>query len=1407
MTLSASPALQQIEAALQVTSGTFEKKNYRSVFDITRLSRKQFITDNIDWLGSRGGRAWDLATGQAQYIRHLFRENQLTGRVRGALRQGSAGVGGIQGLVQDGPDWQSQFAESWQAYCQSGAPEAVNSPVSYLTWLYNQAMRFEQEMTGDGDIIPLSERRPDLGSMVVDNDAINQHIPALQLVNEILGNSIAGSLPSGQSVDETLAETRYPTLLPYHFPHDQVELSLLSAGVPLEAIISQTSTDWPWFLSDALTGESSNSAMELASALAPEQQTLLTEPDNSTASDLTGFYKTNLGLNTADYTPFTDLSTFTRQLGITVPQVEKLIAGTAGGSSVVVSDNVDKTEYIASPDHYGATFINVNDQPVIVLGAPELGELHLSNTSYVEGKFGQGIQTRSTDDSYFYFNPEGEVAQTMKGDKSFTLGFWLYRNNYTTERNLIFSNAGDANSTAYSSGFYLSTDENNSNIAFVINDDKDKQIYNSWKHTLNCNSWYYIALCWDAETRNAYLYTLNDGSTVSDATITLNASSLGDITTAQGFTWAFNTRGDLTRNSKATDDTPDFIYDDIAVFDGALTTEEINTLATSGKPLAKTDISGFSADCIWNNSLDQGLNNLSDARMDRINRMVRLQRWLGLSYEETDLLLSACIRAQGADNPGYSLNADTLRMLGAFRHWQQKYHVSAFQFAAVLSQITPYAISPAVPFLDQVFNSPSLFDEPFAITGATVSYTDTTGDSARTVRQICAGLDITQAQFRVLADKVAAQLGDASARTFPLTLATVSALYRLVMLPRWLGLSFADGVALCSLLGQDDSVWTTLAGEPLLSATDSGEGDILDILMALEAAAQWAKEHSLSWVKNWLALQPESNDLVATAATVNFVNGIKQQLPAALLTEQSFTGVTLSEPNNMLSVPGGYTAVDSPLGNWHGILFNSTQGQYAAFPEAANTLANGSNSYTLGMWVKVKSGASVGFPVLANAAAYNQKTSSGIFIGLGSSYHLEISTVSDDGTTPVVTDTASTTWQADKWFWLGVANDSASQKLTVYAYSADGTITSSAALKYAGSILMPESNVWALSQNGLLNNTSTHATMSYDDITLWDSVLTTDNIATIVSSGKPATQTVAATLQLHPDSWTGALSDLIDGNGLVLPAATDYTTITGMVSADIDAAGIVFDSDADRQQAVDTLSGIISQARLTQNDIADSALAQMFSTAQSLPAFLLEWANDSEYRLLSDSLTMNSGENLTDPAQVTVAYLADLYALGQRAGITAAFSLTPATLHAFLAHPDWFGLSDTTLSLTLLYRFSRYLDCLTLAGREDAVLGYLAWVNAAAAPDQTDAAKALAALLDWESDEVSAAVAGLPGGMAKTVADVDYVMRLKSLSAESGLSVTPLLAVGALVPGSVTDTWSAWQSAGESLVAAQSGQQ
>jgi len=1431
MALLDSPALKQVETALKVSPGSFNKNNYRSVFDIARTSRKQFIADNMSWLGLRGGKAWDLAVGQAQHIRRLFREKTLTRQIREEVQRQTlsgqpvrrvSGSDNIQGLVQNGPTWQNQFAENWQAYCQPGAPEAVDSPVSYLTWLYKQALTFEQEIQASSSadqVIPLAERRPDLAALTVDNNTINQQVPALQLVNEILENSIAPSLPSEQSVDETLAQTRYPTLLPYHFPHDQVALSLENADVLLEEIIGETATDWPWFLKDSWQGTRSNTSIEFASGLAPEQQTLVTEPDHSTGSDLTTFYKTNLGLETADYTPFDNLDTFTHQLGLTVPQVEALVAGNAGGSSVVSSENVDATIYIPSPDYYGAAFINnertsmingsfvmpqggekvsghfdngimlnskygqgaylnydvfsdmtkdatlgfwykvpsdipvgaivvgniegaslnskgvslsigtynqrvlqlfasdgkktinnnsyltyinlgewnyvalvysaadkkltlyqstydsefdvsdfetlssgantfwfngnannayyqahpdyegqvsydditvwerclsldeittivnaavsvsqiaalsdytdnISFAPAISMVAPESSEMMLSNSTYVNGKFGQGIQTRSTDDSYFYFQPDGKVAQAMKGDKSFTLGFWVNRLHYDARRVPVVTNGGDADAPSYSSGHSLScyqSDESSGyhayDIIMYLVDENGNEKGSGWiTNGIENNSWYFVALTWDASSKQAIWYKCNNDIPSS---FEINGSELGDITTAPGFTWAFNVRGDLTHGRVSTEDVPNFIYDDITVFNGALTAEEINIIATSGKPVAETDLSGFSADCIWTSSLDHGLQNLSDARMDRINRMVRLQRWLGLSYEETDLLLSACIRAQGTDNADFSLNAHTLRALGVFRHWQQKYGVNAFEFAAVLNEITPYAISPAVPFFDQVFNSPSLFDEPLAITGDEVSYTEVTGESARTVRQICAGLNITQAQFRVLADKVAAEQGNPGAKTFPLTLPVVSAFYRLVIVPRWLGLSFAEGAALLSLAGEGDTAWTMLAGVPQLAALSGGQpagGDILDLLMALDAAAAWAADHQLSWVKNYLALQPETDALVATPATVNFVNGIKQQLPATLLSEQSFAAVPL---------PAG----------------SAVSGWLAVFP------------------------------------------------------------------------------------------------------------------------------------------------------------------------------------------------DLIDGNGLVQEVATDDSTIAAMVEADITSAGITFASDADREQAVSALSGIISQARLAQNGIADSALAQMFSTGQSLPPYLLNWAGDSEYRLLSDSLTLNSGAALTDPSQVPATYLTDLFALGQRAGISSAFTLTPAALSVFLAHPDWFGVSDTTLSLTLLYRFSRYGDWLKVAEDEDRVLAYLSWVNGATPPDGGQAANALALLLGWESSEVADATAALPGGLAKTVPDVDYVLRLQQLSTQTGLSVTPLLTTGELAPGSVTETWDAWQSAGESLVAAQSAQQ
>lgn len=1653
MNTSVSPALQKIESALGIPPNLFAKHNYHSVFDIICQSRSQFITNSTSWLGTQGGHAWDLAIGQAQHIRRLFRENHLTrqGGARTDIQQSVLALNaltGEDGLLEDGPDWQNQFGDEWSSYCQPDAPEAENSPVSYLTWLYGQAIQFEKAMTdAGGDIIPLSERRPDLAKIRLDNNAINQKIPALTLVNDTLKASIAGSIATGSSVDKTLASTRYPPLLPYHFSHDQTGLSLQNADIPLEDIINETSTDWPWFLNNTLTGARSNNTSILASQLAPEQLSIITE---GAPTELSSFYKSNLGLSTADYSPFTNMEVFTRQLDISVSQSEHLTAGSNGVTTVTWSPNIqikpdslfstgglapgrfdtalslynsvrscawfdesspeaimlkgDKDFSVcmwvnisANPtDHpmpvianslleggsqgislcindgcfrlavadtggqktnnanknssgaassvtyntwyflcltwsnmtktpvlwyqkagatevskitvdmsaltgsvitsdgftwvlndsgdfsyyatyptpatlvncryddigifngvlttndverlassglplvqvglslpvsyynslnynptdrytlsalYGASFINAGRTPAVSI-PPAKNELQRSNARSVEGKYGDGIEITSSPESYLFFTPDGTAAQTMKGDKSFTLGCWIYKDGYSSTVPL-FSNTLPV-SSGMTSGFFIGNIPNTSRIYTFITSTAGirsaLEVFN-----LADRKWTYIALSWDAEKKIASWYGVPDKTAIDKATYIADVSSQGeDFTTAEGLTWAFGAYGDLKPYAIPTEPVARFIYNDIAVFDGALTPADINAIVNSGKPVTGMDLSGLSATCIWTESTPPKINiqNLSDARMDRINRMVRLQRWLGLSSEETDLLLNASIAAQGIHNTDYSLNTHTLRALGVFRHWQKKYGVSVYQFAAVLHQITPYAISPAVPFLDQVFNSPSLFTKPFAITNEVVNYGDEADSSSQEViSQLCAGLGLTRSQLQVLADKVATQQGDIATQRFTLTLNTVSALYRLAMIPRWLKLPFADGVALFSLVGNNEGTWNVLAGIPLMNAlsdplSQPEYGDILDILMALDAAADWGKQTGLSWNKGYIDLQPVPNTLMASSGTVNFANGILQQLPAALLSEESFAGVPFPDGgDHVLAINGGFTAIYSPLGFFRGIKLDSTKGEFAVFPTAANLLSDNKKAYTIGLWLRTFSDKSV--PLFTNTSAYD---GSGNWFNIDSNgLNLECIASGTTESESKFYDKQTLNTNLKNWFYFSFTLSYDESKKLVFSYYCPTTSSQAESFHFNSA---PPLSGWILNENSernyFINQPNLRGILCFDDLTLWDRALTSDEIKEISDARKPANQIIPATMVLRPSGWKDILRDLIDNNGLVRPGGKNYNTIATMVSADIDAAGIIYASASDKNKVIDKLSSIIYQALLTQQNIADSALAQMFSTSQALSPFLFRWAGDSEYRLLAGSLILNDGKPVTNPDVITAhpSYLKNLYALGQRADIALQFHLTPTALSTFLTSPGWLDRQYTSqslpLSLSLFHRLSCYKAWLNTAIKEDVVLAYLSWVNTETMPDTVEAANMLADQLGWYSDEVKLATAELPGKVAKTVADVGFVMRLHSLSIQTGLSVMPLLKVGALTPGNVTNTWDDWVTAGNNLAAAQS---
>jgi hypothetical protein len=441
-----SPHIKSIEARLNL-HGALSGAGYLSVFDIVRQPKSQFIRRNKGMLKKQSESAYDLALGLANQLRRAFRKNQLTASVQKTLPRTLSGQravaplpGGVQqGLMTGGPSWQTQFSDDLTAYCQSGAPEAYDSPVAYLSWLYYQARSFEQSASDAGlTIIKLDDRRPDLSELIVDDEAINQVVPSLQLVNQILEGAITPSI-TGSTVDETLAVTRYPSVLPYHALHDQVELSLDNAGVPLSGVIGQTDTSWPYFVSATLTGNDSEQACALGSQLAPEQQTILTEATNAPS---TAFYTANFGYDTDSYTPFVDPDLLAYQAGITIPQLEQLIASNCGGpgTSVVGSPNVPTVSAEAS--QYGAVFVNSGTTPAIDLEVARHGYADAVSGSDVNrlllsadttlarpatGLYGNGLETYLQANSYAYFDGNSDVATLMRGDKDFTLAFWLYR--------------------------------------------------------------------------------------------------------------------------------------------------------------------------------------------------------------------------------------------------------------------------------------------------------------------------------------------------------------------------------------------------------------------------------------------------------------------------------------------------------------------------------------------------------------------------------------------------------------------------------------------------------------------------------------------------------------------------------------------------------------------------------------------------------------------------------------------------------------------------------------------------------------------------------------------------------------------------------------------------------------------
>lgn len=1410
-------SLSRISAVLQLND-QLEEQGYHSVFDIVRVPRNTFINRHQQDFGQDTQKVYDLAVGYATQLSRLFKKNALAGATVAAtspaLLRGVQNSQGLQAtqlgaLEQNIPTYASLFNETWTQYCLTSAPEALDSPVSYLSFLYQQALDWENAAgSAVNSVFHLSQRRPDLPRLLLDDDAINQVIPTLDIVNDVLEAAIAPSVPESTTVDKTLSTSRYPNTLPYHYPHQQVLTALEDKPVVLQDIIQQADVTWPLFTGDTFSSVLADTAKKLGSNLAPEQQHIVAEAVNASTD---AWYQANYGVASAAsaVTELGDREVFLQKTSLDETQLESLIAGNAGGSTVVASANVPG--FSASPLQYGAKFINAGQGEPVEINSDtgrlasmpvqdESGTADLifhGTPNYTEDcPFGRGIIIDATKDEYFYAPLE---LGTVNGIASeFTLNFWCKIPANTPDGALIFTSKTDANAdTARGISLFFRIKNAENYLSYEISDGMHSPIINELKFS-EAGRWTYINVMRSVgEGCKLYMrYTRQDNSWPYHE---IRYDSLGDThgTNCLGF----NGNKDNAYYTAHPQRQAIIEYDDITIWDIYFSFGAIDDMYTSGLPAGgRTDMDHY-----YPLDSGHGIENLNHDRLERINRQIRLQRWLGLPYDQVDLLVSAAQHAE--NNTTLTMNDNTLRILGVFRHYQQYYAVNAWQFAALIDEITPYAISPAVPFFDQVFNSPSLFEKPFALTNTDFIYDDNSSQNGRIIKQLCAGLGITEAQFSVLAERVAGQQGNLVNKTLPCSLSVVSALYRLATLPKLFGLSLTEGLSLMQLIS-GQRVVDKLAGVPVIKAVNASGEDILDVLMALSAGVQWLKTTGLSAATSLVILdtegarQPQEN---ATTGQMNLISDINQHLSSALLTDAVFeaNGIRGELFSITETMTDGSTFIymneeQSKFTPSYGI--TTHEEKYICFSDSVMSILQGMNDYTIGFWITVPLATNTSSAKLMTNMTSGEKA--GFFIELLNNQfsNLQVRYSDDAGHEHYA---AVTGCPSDEWFYLSFSFNAETTQLQLYC-SFDDALIDSYGDKLAGELIVPGNHV-VIGRYGNLEPyvKDSNLLFGYCDIAVWKRILTLDEIRSNVLKNSPV---MNYDYKIYPNEYStylNILDDIIDTSGIILPVIcqqgeSELDAITRMVAADI--AKVEIDSLLTDEQITAQLANLIYQTKLTQDGIANSAIARTLGVDQSLSPFLLTWADSGSYDLLSKTWALRDVTDAHDRGVTTWSEL--LFDVGRRAALTRIFQLSAAAVSTYLSHPDWFGVPDTTLTLPLLYTFSRY-DCLSLQTplNEDDILAYLSWANSGNAIVPAESSRALAALLGWEVKETEIAiyyVCGIaPVKWVINLSQIEQVMRLQHLSQLTGLSMTPLLEIIQLTTQSDYDQW---QQAGESLI-------
>lgn len=202
-----------------------------------------------------------------------------------------------------------------------------------------------------------------------------------------------------------------------------------------------------------------------------------------------------------------------------------------------------------------------------------------------------------------------------------------------------------------------------------------------------------------------------------------------------------------------------------------------------------------------NSPSTSGLYNRNGRGFERLNRLVRLQRHVKvLSFEELDWLIS-----QASDIISAHPLTQSLQALAVYLPLRQRYGMTVDSFAACLGSLNTFHGAGKLSFYTTLFGDVNLIGQ------ANVDFQQATQDqsSLNARARLCQGLKIDDATLIVLAQFLPA-IG--ANKVLPvLGLEQISALYRLVAIPRLFGLSVVEALHFWDVLAEPDAIVQALA--------------------------------------------------------------------------------------------------------------------------------------------------------------------------------------------------------------------------------------------------------------------------------------------------------------------------------------------------------------------------------------------------------------------------------------------------------------------------------------------------------------------------------------------------------------------------------------------------------------------